>query len=95
MSTSEEWVCSRWAKEANAKRIVEMILMPSIWNTIVYILKAMGPLVRVLHLVDNERKPVMGYIYKAMDRAKEAIIKSLIRDRNVNYIGLCMQWIIC
>ncbi|XP_075674825.1 uncharacterized protein LOC142644020 [Castanea sativa] len=41
-----------------------------------YILKVMGPLVRVLHLVDNERKPAMGYIYEAMDRAKEAIIKA-------------------
>ena len=49
--------------------------MPSIWNTIVYIHKAMGPLVRVLHLVDNERKLAMGYIYEAMDKAKEAIIK--------------------
>ncbi|KAK4581650.1 hypothetical protein RGQ29_025008 [Quercus rubra] len=76
MFTSEEWVRSRWAKEANAKRVVEMILMPSFWNTIVYILKVMGPLVRVLRLVDNERKPAMGYIYGAMDRAKEAIIKA-------------------
>ena len=46
------------------------------WNTIVYTLKVIGPLVRVLRLVDNERKPAMGYIYEAMDRAKEAIIKS-------------------
>ena len=27
MFTSEEWVRSRWAKEANAKRVVETILM--------------------------------------------------------------------
>ena len=53
-----------------------MILMPSFWNTIVYILKVMGPLVQVLRLVNNERKPAMGYIYEAMDRAKEAIIKA-------------------
>ncbi|KAL0011329.1 hypothetical protein SO802_006437 [Lithocarpus litseifolius] len=76
MFNSEEWVRSRWAKEANAKRVVETTLMPSFWNTIVYILKVMGPLVQVLRLVDNERKPAMGYIYEAMDRAKEAIIKA-------------------
>ena len=35
-----------------------------------------GPLVRVLRLVDGEKKPAMGYIYEAMDRAKEAIAKS-------------------
>ena len=27
----------------------------------------------MLHLVDVEKKPPMGYIYEAMDRAKEAI----------------------
>ena len=46
----------------------------------------------------------MGYIYEAMDRAKEAIIKAfneneekysnifkiMMRDGNVNYICLCM-----
>ena len=36
----------------------------------------MGPLVRVLRLVDNERRPAMGYIYEAMDRSKEAIEKA-------------------
>ena len=30
------------------------------------------PLVRVLHLVDGD-KPAMGYLYEAMDRAKESI----------------------
>ena len=50
--------------------------MPSFWNGVVYILKVMGPLVRVLRLIDNERRPAMGYIYEARDRAKEAIMKA-------------------
>ena len=29
------------------------------------------PLVRVLHLVDGDEKPAMGYLYEAMNRAKE------------------------
>ena len=70
MFTFEEWVRSRWGKEANARQVVEAILMPSFWNTVVYILKVMGLLVWVIHLVDNERKLAMGYIYEAMDRAK-------------------------
>lgn len=36
----------------------------------------MAPLVRVLRLVDSEKKPAMGYIYEAMEKAKEAIMKS-------------------
>ena len=45
MFTFEEWVRSRWGKEANARQVVEAILMPSFWNTVVYILKVMGLLV--------------------------------------------------
>ncbi|WOL18461.1 hypothetical protein Cni_G27257 [Canna indica] len=73
MFISEEWVYSKWAKEAKGKRSAETVLMPSFWNNTVYILKAMGPLVRVLRLVDNERKPAKGYLYEAKDRAKDAI----------------------
>ena len=36
----------------------------------------MAPLVKVLHLVDGERKLAMGYIYATMDKEKETIIKS-------------------
>lgn len=33
-------------------------------------------MVKVLRLVDGDAKPVMGYIYEAMDRAKEQIEKN-------------------
>ena len=52
MFTSKEWVRSRWAKEANVKRAIETIMMHSFWNIIVYTLKVIGPLVRVLRLVE-------------------------------------------
>ncbi|GJN36377.1 hypothetical protein PR202_gb25230 [Eleusine coracana subsp. coracana] len=35
------------------------------------------PLVRVLRLVDGDEKPCMGYLYEAMDKAKENIKKRL------------------
>ena len=76
MFTSEEWTTSKWAKEAAGKKATSTILMPSFWTNIVYMLKIFGPLVRVLRLVNGEKKPAMGYIYEAMDRAKEAIIKA-------------------
>ncbi|KAI8551034.1 hypothetical protein RHMOL_Rhmol06G0153500 [Rhododendron molle] len=40
-----------------------------------YCLKGVLPLVKVLRLVDGDAKPAMGYIYEAMDRAKEQIEK--------------------
>lgn len=53
-------------KVANAKRVIDTILMPSFWNNVVYMF--MGPLVWVLHLANNERKLVMGNLHEAMDR---------------------------
>ncbi|KAL0399788.1 UNVERIFIED_CONTAM: hypothetical protein Sradi_2322100 [Sesamum radiatum] len=44
-----------------------------------------GPLVKVLRLVDGEKKPPMGYIYEAMDRAKEAIAASFSK-KNIDII---------
>ena len=39
------------------------------------LVKIYEPLDRVLRLVDGDDKPTMGYIYEAMDRAKQAIMK--------------------
>ena len=50
--------------------------MPSFWNTIVFCLKVSGPLVRGLRLIDGEKKAPMGYIYEAMNRAKDMIVRS-------------------
>ncbi|RVW25080.1 hypothetical protein CK203_115992 [Vitis vinifera] len=66
----------KWAKEQKGKTIANIVLMPSFWNTIVFCLKVSGPLVRVLRLVDGEKKAPMGYIYEAMNRAKDAIVRS-------------------
>ncbi|KAJ9169732.1 hypothetical protein P3X46_017890 [Hevea brasiliensis] len=77
MFTSESWTTSKWAKEVKCKKCERTVLSPAFWNHVVYALKVSGLLVRVLRLVDNEKKPAMGYIYEAMDRAKEAIANSL------------------
>ena len=58
------------------EKIKEIVLMPSFWTSILFAIKVSGPLVRVLRLVDGEKKPPMGYIYEAMDRAKECIATS-------------------
>ncbi|KAL2337368.1 hypothetical protein Fmac_011814 [Flemingia macrophylla] len=80
MFTSDEWLQSKGAKEAKGKKATEVVLMATFWKDVVYALKAMGPIVSVLRLVDNEKKPAMGYIYEAMERAKETIQKSFNHD---------------
>jgi hypothetical protein len=76
MFVSELWLNTKTAKETKAKRAYAIVLMTSFWNEVLYSIKAMGALVEVLRLVDNEKKPAMGYIYEAMDRAKESIAKA-------------------
>ena len=56
MFTSSDWSDSKWAKEQKGKTIANIVLMPSFWNTIVFSLKVSCPLVRVLRLVDGEKK---------------------------------------
>lgn len=81
MFTSEEWITSKWAKETSGKHVERIMLSTSFWREAVLSLKFASPLVRVLRLVDGEMKPAMGYIYEAMDRAKEAIAKAFNNDR--------------
>ena len=50
--------------------------MPLFWNSIIFCLKVLSPLVCVLCLVNGEKKAPMGYIYEAMNRAKETIVRS-------------------
>ena len=80
MFTSQDWIASKLAKEVKGNHVMETILMTSFWNNMVYILKLMGPLVPVFRLVDNERRPTMGYIYEAINRSKEIITKAFTRN---------------
>jgi len=76
MFISYEWILNKLSKEPKGKEVAKVVLMPSFWNSVVYTLKVMAPLIKVLCLMDGERKPAMDYIYEAMDKAKETIIKS-------------------
>ncbi|RDX73525.1 hypothetical protein CR513_46855, partial [Mucuna pruriens] len=76
MFTSDVRVEFKAAKDPKGKKAIHIVLMPSFCNDVVYVLKPMGPNVCVLRLVDNEKRPALGYIYEAMDKTKEAIQKA-------------------
>ena len=80
MFTSADWSESKWGKEQKGKNVAKTVIMPSFWNTIIFCLKISSPLVRVLRLVDGEKKAHMGYIYEVMTRAKETIQKSFLSN---------------
>ncbi|XP_055823487.1 uncharacterized protein LOC129891995 [Solanum dulcamara] len=77
---SIEWNESVYAKQTLGKEVVRHIIGPYFWSDTVQALRVGGPLVNVLHMVDGVKKPPMGYIYEAMDRAKESIEKAFNYD---------------
>jgi len=76
MFTFDEWTKNKLSKEAQGREASKVVMMPSFWNHVVFTLKVMATLVRVLCLAHAERKATMGYIYEAMEKAKETIMKS-------------------
>ncbi|XP_042410002.1 uncharacterized protein LOC121999379 [Zingiber officinale] len=73
MFSSQSWKTSRFAKTNEGKCVEQTISDSKFWHNVVVCLKAAIPLIKVLRLVDSEEKPAMGFIYNAMDSAKEQI----------------------
>ncbi|KAE8718967.1 hypothetical protein F3Y22_tig00109983pilonHSYRG00032 [Hibiscus syriacus] len=78
MITSPEWNNTKWSKDPAGKRLTSIILQERFWRNIVYALKLTRPLVKVLKMVDGDKKSTMGYIYESVDRAKETIAFSFL-----------------
>ncbi|MQL91190.1 hypothetical protein Taro_023797 [Colocasia esculenta] len=57
----------------NGKKVTDIIQSKPFWKGVQNVLNVVEPLVRVLRAVDGERRSEMGYLYEAMDRAKELI----------------------
>jgi len=75
MVTSRDWIGSTYAKDSKAKKFVKQILDSSFWKQCAAIVKLTEPLVHVLCIVDNQHKPAMGFLYQAMYKAREKMVK--------------------
>jgi Protein of unknown function (DUF 659) len=83
MFCCRKWLESTFAGTLEGQRVMDIIIKDgNFWRQVKYCLTATAPLVKVLKLVDGDVKPAMGYIYEAMDRAKEEIAKSF--DNKLN-----------
>lgn len=71
---SREWAESTFASKSEGQEVEKIILSDvNFWKAVKYCLSCVVPIFKVLRLVDGDLKPAMGYIYEAMDRAKEQI----------------------
>lgn len=75
MFTSNEWKVSRFAKTKDGRLVEDAVMDRLFWRDIVTCLRGATPVIRVLRIVDSDEKLAMGYIYEAMDQAKEKIQK--------------------
>jgi hypothetical protein len=72
------------AKSAAGKVVSDIILDSSFWNNCYMIAKIMGPIIKLLRIVDGDEQPSMGYVYDGMQRAKNAI-KCMFRNKKRAY----------
>jgi hypothetical protein len=80
MFSCDEWNASQWSKKDEGKEIVEEVYEKAFWKTAKEIVLFSAPLVKVLRMVDGH-KPAMGFVYEAMDQAKEALKEAYQRKR--------------
>lgn len=85
MFSSEEFRKTKYGKEKKepgyeARKIV---MSREFWSKANDILKVFEPIVKVFRLVDGDEKPTMGFMYEAIDRAKQAIQQILVIIPNI------------
>jgi Protein of unknown function (DUF 659)/BED zinc finger len=73
MFLSEDWLRSTMSRKPEGEAVCRLVsYQEDFWAGVKEVCAVTEPLVKVLRLVDGD-KPAMGYLYEAMDRAKEAI----------------------
>jgi hypothetical protein len=72
MFVCDEWQDSTYNRREDGKAIARLVYNDSFWEGVAEVCSVSEPYVKVLRLVDSD-KPTMGYLYEAMDRAKETI----------------------
>jgi len=80
MVTSYEFHGWRPSRSIRGKIAKKIILDSKFWNDCLVIVKIVGPLMRLLRVVDSNEKPALGYVYEEMYRARK-IAKEISETR--------------
>eukprot|EP00253_Pinus_taeda_P002771 PITA_02771 len=86
MFLGPKWMASKYSKTLEGIEIVALVFNDGFWKDVEETIAVTESLVRVLKMVDGD-KLAMGYIYEAMDLAKEAI-KRRYGDDETKYMPL-------
>jgi hypothetical protein len=80
MFTSEEWKSSEFAETRDGKSVEDVVLDKEFWKNVMICYKGIYPLLEVLRLANSTEEPTIGFIYEAMEKAKEEIQRGLCND---------------
>lgn len=77
MFKCDAWNSSSEASRPVGKKIFELVNDPFFWAAVTDITRVTNPLISVMQRIDGRDSAPMGFLYDAMDRAKEAIKRNL------------------
>ncbi|XP_010496007.1 PREDICTED: uncharacterized protein LOC104773140 [Camelina sativa] len=87
MFISTDWKRCKWAKHPKGVEAYKTVRSTQFWNGVKMCLKVFGPLVRILRLVDGDKKPTMGYLHGELTQAKVEVRSGLNNvEKNVQPI---------
>ncbi|XP_016192904.1 uncharacterized protein LOC107633819 [Arachis ipaensis] len=74
----------KFGRSATGRAVSAIILGCKFWEDYFTVCKLVGPLIKLLRLVDADDKPSLGYVYEGMLRAEDAI-KQMFRQSKTAY----------
>ncbi|KAH7666003.1 Ribonuclease H-like protein [Dioscorea alata] len=84
MFASSDWDKCKHSQSTKGRATYSTIMNVGFWNGVGLCLKVFAPLVRVLRLVDGDKKPSMGFLYGELLHAKEEI-KGALKNQETLY----------
>ncbi|PKA66045.1 hypothetical protein AXF42_Ash010454 [Apostasia shenzhenica] len=70
---STSWRRSVLSIQKLGSEVSDILLDTQFWSSCFRIMKIVKPLIEVIHLVDGEERPSMGYFYDAVEKARKGI----------------------
>ncbi|XP_024641095.1 uncharacterized protein [Medicago truncatula] len=86
--TSKAWKSSPFAKTSGGKFVEDVVLDKEFWKNVMICLKGANPLIDVLCLVNSIDEPATGFIYEAMEKAKDEIRRGLSKGGIESFMPL-------
>ena len=91
--TSKLFVDFRYSRDNKSRVAFSIILDNRFWNNCLIVVNLMVSVVHLLHIVDCDERPSMGYVYEGMYRARLGIKKSFNYNKRLYkpYIEIIKQ----